>query len=107
MKKNKHISIRVNERQRKYIENQAQKYGNKKISEFVLKCIMNKAIIEIKDLKGVRYELNRIGNNLNQITKKVNQNTVKVISLRETKIELQQIWQLLNSLIIKVETLER
>ena len=42
-------------------------------------------------------ELRRIGNNINQLTKKVNQGILKEINLAEVKEELNKIWQLLSS----------
>ena len=42
-------------------------------------------------------ELRRIGNNINQLTKKVNQGILSEVNLSEVKKELNKIWQLLSS----------
>ena len=47
------------------------------LSEYVRKCILKKEIVRIYKIKEFLEELNRIGNNLNQLTRKVNQGKVK------------------------------
>lgn len=99
MKKNQMICIRATEAQKKYILNQIKKNNINNISEYVLKCCMNKPITHIEGLEKVIYQLRKIGNNINQLAKKANQGIIINSSdVREIKIELQQIWLLLNSL---------
>ncbi len=47
------------------------------LSEYVRKCILKKEIVRIYKIKEFLGELNRIGNNLNQLTRKVNEGKVK------------------------------
>lgn len=46
-------------------------------------------------------QIKAIGNNLNQLTRKVNQGKAQVAELSETRKELNNLWQLLNSALQK------
>ena len=67
------------------------------LSEYMIASSLNTNIIVEKDKSEYITELRRIGNNINQITKKVNQGIIKEINLKEVKKELNKIWQLLSS----------
>ena len=58
---------------------------------------LEEQIIVETDKREYITELRRIGNNINQLTKKVNQGILKEVNLSEVKRELNKIWQLLNS----------
>jgi hypothetical protein len=45
------------------------------------------------------FQLRRIGNNLNQLTRAVNAGIVSAVDLTETKEEVEKLWQSLNSLL--------
>lgn len=67
------------------------------LTEYITASALNKEIIVEADKSQYITELRRIGNNINQITKKVNQGIVKEINLMEVKQELKKIWLLLSS----------
>ena len=67
------------------------------LSEYMIASSLNTNIIVEKDNSEYITELRRIGNNINQITKKVNQGIIKEINLNEVKKELNKIWQVLSS----------
>jgi len=46
------------------------------LSEYIRKCILGKEIKIVSGIKELVWELNRIGNNLNQLTRKVNEGKV-------------------------------
>ena len=62
------------------------------------KCIFKKDIIIIDGADKIADELRRIGNNINQLTRAANAGIISVVDLRETRKELAELWQLLNSL---------
>lgn len=65
-----------------------------KQSDYLRKCVLEKEIIVIDDIKSLVFELKQIGNNLNQLTKKVNAGEVK--SLDDLKVmnkDLEIIWE--------------
>lgn len=53
-------------------------------TDYIRHAIFNKEIIVINDLTRVQKELNAIGKNLNQLTKKANSGAYKVVYLDET-----------------------
>lgn len=67
------------------------------LSEYMIASSLNTNIIVEKDNSEYITELRRIGNNINQLTKKVNQGIIKEVNLSEVKKELNKIWQLLSS----------
>lgn len=67
------------------------------LSEYMIKSSINAKIIVEADKSQYITELRRIGNNINQITRKVNQGIIKQVNLVEVKQELNKIWQLLSS----------
>lgn len=76
---------------------QRAKKAKMNLSEYMIASSLNTNIIVEKDNSEYITELRRIGNNINQITKKVNQGIIKEINLSEVKKELNKIWQLLSS----------
>ncbi len=92
------ISFRVTAEEKKWIEEHS--YGNYRlISDFVRDCVFKKEMIIITGAGDVATELRRIGNNVNQLTRAVNAGFVSQINLTETRKELENIWQSLNSLL--------
>lgn len=67
------------------------------LSEYMITSSLEEMIIVEADKSKYITELRRIGNNINQLTKKVNQGILKEINLAEVKEELNKIWQLLSS----------
>lgn len=101
MRKTERIEFRVTPEEKIKILNKC-KEAEMNISGFLLESVDKCEIIVIPDLKKVVYELNKIGVNINQLTLKANQGA-KCIGLEDVKGELKKIWQLLNSLIIKLD----
>ncbi len=100
-KKNKQINFRVTEKEYNRLQKLCAK-SNLPISTFLIKSALNKKIIVVNDLDKVIYELRKIGNNLNQITKLYNQRYIDFHDFKELREEFHNTWQLLNSLIQKV-----
>lgn len=67
------------------------------LSEYMITSSLNEQIIVEADKSEYITELRRIGNNINQLTKKVNQGILREVNLSEVKKELNKIWQLLSS----------
>lgn len=92
------ISFRVTPEEKVWIEEHS--YGHyRRISDFVRDCIFKKEIVNISGADEIAHELQRIGNNLNQLTRAVNAGFVRAVDLGETKQEVQKVWQSLNSLL--------
>ena len=92
------ISFRVTPEEKAWIEEHS--YGHyRRISDFVRNCIFKKEIVNISGADEIARELQRIGNNLNQLTRAVNAGTARVVDLENTKQEVTKVWQSLNSLL--------
>lgn len=98
--KNRRITIRIEEKLREKIKLESKK-SNMTMSEYINRCLKNKSIIVIENGKEIYYELSKIGNNLNQIARKLNSNIATNKDLKNLEYisqEITKIWQLLNSL---------
>lgn len=90
----------ISEREANFLQEKMEEAGIRNKSAYLRKMALDGYIIrqDYKVLKGVINELNRIGNNLNQMTKIAN--TYEDINLSELKTiegDINKIWQLLSS----------
>ncbi len=98
IKENKY-SFRVNNKDYEKIEKNIKK-SKLSITEYMTKSALNREIVVIDNLKELVIEVNKIGVNINQLTKLANQGKVDCASeLEEINKELVEAWQLLRQLI--------
>lgn len=95
MNKNCAIYLRTTKKEKELISNKAQK-AKMNMSEYIINSSLNATIVVPKDNSKYITELRKIGNNINQIAKKVNQGAIKEINFETTNTELRNIWQLLS-----------
>ena len=100
MPKDKKINIRLTEKEKNIIELKAKKL-NKTITKFIVSSCLKDKIVIVKGLDRVDTELRRIGNNINQLTRLANEKIITVIDLKELRMEVNNIWQLLKQLVQK------
>ncbi len=100
MPKDKKINIRLTEEEKNLIESKAKKY-NMTITKFIVSSCLKDKIIIINGLDKIDTELRRIGNNINQLTKLANEKIITVVDLKEVRMEVNNIWQLLKQLVQK------
>ena len=74
--RDKKINFRLLEDEYVYIKS-LQKESGLNLSQYIIRCCMNKKIKKINGLEETLYELNKTGNNLNQLTRKVHQSQSK------------------------------
>jgi len=67
------MTIRGTEQEKKKIEQKAEKAGLSR-TEYMLRSALEKNIVDLDSVNDLRIELKRIGNNLNQIARKLNEN---------------------------------
>ena len=94
--KDTEINIRMSNKQKNIIQALAMK-SKLSMSEYMIRSSINAKIIVEADKSEYITELRRIGNNINQITRKVNQGILKETNLLEVKQELNKLWLLLSS----------
>ena len=100
MPKDKKINIRLTEKEKSIIEIKAKKL-NMTITKFIVSSCLKDKIVIVKGLDRVDSELRRIGNNINQLTRLANEKIITVIDLKELRMEVNNIWQLLKRLVQK------
>lgn len=97
MPKDKKINIRLTEKEKNLIESKAKKY-NMTITKFIVSSCLKDKIIIINGLDKIDTELRRIGNNINQLTRLANERIITEVNLKELRMEVNNIWQLLKQL---------
>ena len=85
-KKNKQLKFRANPKDHKKIKIKIEKSGLTQ-NEFLLRSALDKKIIRTGNLTDVRIELKRIGNNINQIARKINQGNILTAEEKEKFLE--------------------
>ena len=100
MPKDKKINIRLTEKEKSIIEAKAKKL-NMTITKFIISSCLKDKIVIVNGLDKVDSELRRIGNNINQLTRLANEKIITVIDLKELRMEVNNIWQLLKQLVQK------
>ena len=97
MKKDKIITIRVSEKEKKKLIEKSE-IAKLSLSEYLIKQGLDKEIVIVDGLNEVVSELRRIGNNINQLTHLANSRAIYTVDLSNTKHELNMIWNKLNKL---------
>jgi hypothetical protein len=100
MPKDKKINIRLSEKEKSIIEVKAKKL-NMTITKFIISSCLKDKIVIVNGLDKVGTELRRIGNNITQLTRLANEKIITVIDLKELRMEVNNIWQLLKQLVQK------
>ena len=95
------IVIRVNDDELSAIQKKVEQSGVSQ-QQFLINSVSEKNIINTDGIKSLIPELKRIGNNLNQITKKCNEGSViddeVLCSVQIIGKELNEAWRLLRQL---------
>lgn len=71
------------------------------LTKFIVSSCLKDKIVIVNGLDKVGTELRRIGNNINQLTRFANEKIITVIDLKELRMEVNNIWQLLKQLVQK------
>lgn len=100
MNRDKKINIRVTEKEKKQIETKARKC-NMSITKYIVSSCLKNKIIVVNGLEKIDTELRRIGNNINQLTRLSNERIINTVDLKELRMEVNSIWQLLKQLVQK------
>lgn len=97
----KQLLIMVTEKEKEHIVDNAKRLGFDNVGAYARKMMLDGYVINLKsaddkDLKHLMSEVSRIGNNINQITKRVNTiNKIYECDLEEIKQGQQEIVRLL------------
>ena len=97
MKKDKIITIRVSEKEKKKLIERSE-VAKLSLSEYLIKQGLDKEIVIVDGLNEVVTELRRIGNNINQLTYLANSGRIYTVDLSEVKQEIRKVWNVINEL---------
>ena len=97
MSKDKVITIRVSEQQKKRSLRKSETAGLS-LSEYLINQGLDKKIIKIEGLNEFITKLRRIGNNINQLMYLANSGRIYTVDFCELKQELGKIWSAINNL---------
>ena len=86
-KRNKVVPVRFSDHELSVIDANAKR-ANMSRTEFLVSAGMNKPVVILDDLKPMLAELRRIGNNVNQLTRKTNSGEVYCVNLSEFSEQL-------------------
>ena len=95
MKKDKIITIRVNENEKKKLIEKS-KIAKLSLSKYLIKQGLDKEIVIVDGLNEVVAELRRIGNNINQLTYLANSGRIYTVDLGKVKQEIGKALNVIN-----------
>ena len=84
------ISFRVSDYEHKLVQSKVKKSGIR-MSDFCRHAVLGKEVRAVKGLDRCSYELNKIGNNLNQLTVLCHQRAVRNPNLEAMQIQLSAV----------------
>ncbi|NNJ32754.1 plasmid mobilization protein [Lacrimispora defluvii] len=84
------ISFRVSDYEHKLVQSKVKKSGLR-MSDFCRHAVLGKEVRTVKGLDRCSYELNKIGNNLNQLTVLCHQRSVQNPNLESMQIQLSDV----------------
>ncbi len=98
--RDKQLKIWVTDYEYELIKERMKKSGSSSLREFVVDAATNGFLINVdySDIKALAYEINRIGNNVNQIAHRINsENIVYKAEIKEVQENVDMIWKLLRA----------
>ena len=97
----KQIVIRLSEEEYAKLKAKVEKSGLKQ-QDYLIKAITNKSVTNTDGLKELIPEIKRVGNNLNQLSRKANEGLIVGLDeLEQAQKELAEVWQSLKQFIQK------
>lgn len=98
--RNRNIHVMATDYEYSLIEERMEVSGKKSMREYIIDMAVNGYVINVdySDLKELTYEINRIGNNINQIAHKINsENTVYKTEIDSVKDNMELITRMLRA----------
>lgn len=96
----KQLNIRLTEYEYQLIRERMEQTGARTLREFIVESATNGFLVKVdySDIKGLAYEINRIGNNINQIAHKANSDgAVYKAQIEEIQADVNMIWKMLRA----------
>ncbi len=96
----KQLKLRVTEYEYQLIRERMKASGSGTLQDYLLQAAINGYLIKVdySDIKDLVYEINRIGNNINQIAHKINsENVIYRNDIEEVQDKVDLIWKMLRA----------
>ena len=97
MKKDKIVTIRVSQKEKKKLIEKSE-VAKLSLSEYLIKQGLDKEMVIVDGLNEVVTELRKIGNNINQLTYLANSGIIHAVDLSEVKQEIGKVWNVISEL---------
>lgn len=95
MKKDNGIYLRCTYFEKEFIKKKAKLKNYTKVSEFILNSLIYPEKLDVKKMKDMVYEVNKIGVNLNQAVRKMHSdneiNEELIEAIKETNLRLEMV----------------
>jgi hypothetical protein len=88
------ISLKMSKQEEAIYKSRAKKMG-KSLSEYIRIVLRSEELVVIEDLTVITKEIQKQGNNLNQLTRLAHQGGIEVVELEEIKVQYDKIVDLL------------
>ena len=98
--RDRQLNIRVTDYEYQLIQERMKASGSATLREFVVDSATNGFLINVdySDIKSLTYEMNKIGNNINQIAHKINsEGVVYKNQIEEVQENVELIWKMLRA----------
>ncbi len=98
--RDRQLNVRVTEYEYQLIKDRMKKSGTATFREFLVEAATNGFLINVdySDIKALAYEINKIGNNINQIAHKINsENAIYKSDIEEVQDKVNLIWKILRA----------
>lgn len=98
--RDKQLNIRVTEHEYKLIQERMKESGSSSLREYIVEAAINGFLINVdySDIKSLAYEINKIGNNINQIAHKINsENAIYRSEIEDIQDYVDTIWKMIRS----------
>ncbi len=98
--RDRQINIRVTDYEYEQIQERKEKAGCSSLTKYIIDAAINGYLINVDyaEIKELSYELNRIGNNINQIAHRINsEGAVYKDEIEEVQENMDLIWKMVRA----------
>ncbi len=98
--RDKQINIRVTEYEYELIKARMKKSGASSLQKYIIDAATNGYLIHVdySDIKALAYEINRVGNNINQIAHRINtEGNIYKTEIEEVQENVELIWKMIRA----------
>lgn len=98
--RDKQINIRATEFEYQLIKERMKKSGTSSLQKYMIDAAINSYLVHVDytEVKALAYEINRVGNNINQIAHKINtEGNIFKKEIEEVQENVELIWKMLRA----------